>query len=138
MPYGVHKVNDKQYKLPLAFESSGTKNMFVLLHFLLPAIEQGGLAVIDELEIDLHPHALPQIIELFANPATNPKNSQLLFTSHSLEVLNHLEKEQIILVEKKQECKSELYRLDELKGVRRDDNIYAKYMAGAYGAVPNL
>ena len=138
LPYGVHKVNDKQYKLPLAFESSGTKNMFVLLHFLLPAIEQGGLAVIDELEIDLHPHALPQIIELFANPATNPKNSQLLFTSHSLEVLNHLEKEQIILVEKKQECKSELYRLDELKGVRRDDNIYAKYMAGAYGAVPNL
>ena len=138
LPYGVHKVNDKEYKLPLAFESSGTKNMFVLLHFLLPAIEQGGLAVIDELEIDLHPHAVPQIIELFANPATNPKNSQLLFTSHSLEVLNHLEKEQIILVEKKQECKSELYRLDDLKGVRRDDNIYAKYMAGAYGAVPNL
>jgi hypothetical protein len=112
--------------------------MFVLLHFLLPAIEQGGLAVIDELEIDLHPHAVPQIIELFANLATNPKNSQLLFTSHSLEVLNHLEKEQIVLVEKKQECKSELYRLDDLKGVRRDDNIYAKYMAGAYGAVPNL
>ena len=138
LPYGVHKVNDKKYKLPLAFESSGTKNMFVLLHFLLPAIEQGGLAVIDELEIDLHPHAVPQIIELFANPATNPKNSQLLFTSHSLEVLNHLEKEQIVLVEKKQECKSELYRLDDLKGVRRDDNIYAKYMAGAYGAVPNL
>lgn len=138
LPYGVHKVNEKQYNLPFAFESSGTKNMFVLLHFLMPAIEQGGIAVIDELEIDLHPHAVPQIIELFANPATNPNNSQLLFTSHSLGVLNHLEKEQIILVEKKQECKSELYRLDELKGIRRDDNIYAKYMAGAYGAVPNI
>lgn len=138
LPYGVHKVNEKQYSLPFAFESSGTKNMFVLLHFLMPAIEQGGIAIIDELEIDLHPHAVPQIIELFANPATNPNNSQLLFTSHSLEVLNHLEKEQIILVEKKQECKSELYRLDELKGVRRDDNVYAKYMAGAYGAVPNI
>jgi AAA15 family ATPase/GTPase len=138
LPYGVHKVNETQYKLPFAFESSGTKNMFVLLHFLLPVIQQGGIAVIDELEIDLHPHALPQIIELFANPAINPNNSQLLFTSHSLEILNHLEKEQIILVEKKQECKSELYRLDEIKGVRRDDNIYAKYMAGAYGAVPNI
>lgn len=138
LPYGVHKVNEKQYRLPLTLESNGTKNMFVLLHFLMPAIEQGGVAVIDELEIDLHPHTLPQIIELFANPATNPNNSQLLFTSHSLEVLNHLEKEQIILAEKKEECKSELYRLDELKGVRRDDNIYAKYMAGAYGAVPNI
>jgi AAA15 family ATPase/GTPase len=138
LPYGVHKINGKEYKLPFAFESSGTKNMFVLLHFLLPAIMQGGIAVIDELEIDLHPHALPPIIELFANPVTNPKNSQLIFTSHSLEILNHLEKEQIILIEKKQECRSELYRLDELKGIRREDNIYAKYMAGAYGAVPNI
>ncbi len=138
LPFGLHKVNEKRYELPFSFESSGTKNMFVLLHLLLPAIEKGGAAVIDEIEIDLHPHALPQIIELFTNPTINPSNSQLLFTSHSLEILNHLEKEQVILVEKQKDCKSELYRLDELKGVRRDDNIYAKYMAGAYGAVPNI
>ena len=138
LPYGIHKVNGKEHSLPFMFESSGTKNMFVLLHFLLPAIEQGGVAVIDELEIDLHPHAVPHIIELFTNPSTNPNNSQLLFTSHSLEVLNYLEKEQVMLVEKKHECKSEMYRLDDVKGVRRDDNIYAKYMAGAYGAVPNI
>jgi len=138
LPFGVHVVDKKEYQLPFAFESSGTKNMFVLLHFLLPAIELGGIAIIDELEIDLHPHTLPRIIELFGNPATNPKNTQLLFTTHSLEILSHLEKEQVILVEKGKECKSEMYRLDELKGIRRDDNIYAKYMAGAYGAVPNI
>ncbi|MDP8212256.1 MAG: ATP-binding protein [Candidatus Zapsychrus exili] len=137
-PFGVHVVNKNEYQLPFAFESSGTKNMFVLLHFLLPAIEQGGIAIMDELEIDLHPHTLPRIIELFSNPVTNPKNTQLLFTTHSLEILSHLEKEQVILVEKNKECKSEMYRLDELKGIRRDDNIYAKYMAGAYGAVPNI
>jgi len=101
-------------------------------------IQLGGIAIIDELEVDLHPHLLPLIVELFANPQTNPKNSQLLFASHSVEILNYLEKEQVILVEKNENCKSELYRLDELKGVRRDDNIYAKYMAGAYGAVPNI
>ena len=138
LPYGLHKIKEKLYDLPFAFESSGTKNMFALLHFLLPAIEQGGTAVIDELEIDLHPHALPKIIELFSTPTINPKNSQLLFTSHSLEILNHLEKEQITLVEKRKDCKSELYRLDELKGVRREDNFYAKYLAGAYGAVPDI
>jgi len=138
LPYGVHLVGGKKYRLPFIFESSGTKNMFVLLHFLLPAIESGGIAIIDELEIDLHPHTLPRIIELFENPATNPKNTQLLFTTHSLEILSYLEKEQVILVEKNKECESEIYRLDELKGIRRDDNIYAKYMAGAYGAVPNI
>ncbi len=138
LPYGVHLVDSKKYSLPFAFESSGTKNMFVLLHFLLPAIKLGGIAIIDELEIDLHPHTLPGIIELFSNPVTNPKNTQLLFSTHSLEILNHLEKEQVILVEKDKECKSKMYRLDELKGIRRDDNIYAKYMAGAYGAVPDI
>ena len=104
----------------------------------MPAIELGGIAIIDELEIDLHPHTLPRIIELFGNPTTNPKNTQLIFTTHSLEILSHLEKEQVVLVEKNKDCQSEMYRLDELKGIRRDDNIYAKYMAGAYGAVPNI
>lgn len=138
VPLGIHLVDGKKYHLPFDFESSGTKNMFVLLHFLFPAMESGGIAIIDELEIDLHPHTLPRIIELFENPATNPKNTQLLFTTHSLEILSHLGKEQVILVEKNKECESEIYRLDELKGIRRDDNIYAKYMAGAYGAVPNI
>ena len=138
LPFGLHKVNEKNYRLPMYFESNGTKNMYVLLQFLLPVIETGGIAVIDELEIDLHPHALPKIIELFTSPTINSKNSQLLFTSHSLEILNHLEKEQIILVEKQKDCRSELYRLDELKGIRREDNFYAKYMAGTYGAVPNI
>ena len=31
-----------------------------------------------------------------------------------------------------------LYQCRFMKGIRRDDNLYAKYRAGAYGAVPNL
>lgn len=138
LPYGLHQVNNKIYELLMDFESSGTKNMYVLLNLLLPVLERGGIAVIDELEIDLHPHAIPKIIDLFIDPISNPKKSQLLFTSHSLEILSHLKKEQVSLVEKQRECKSVLYRLDQIKGVRRDDNLFAKYMAGAYGAVPDL
>jgi hypothetical protein len=41
-------------------------------------------------------------------------------------------------VEKDEHCASDLWRLDEMTGVRADDNLYAKYMAGAYGAVPYL
>jgi uncharacterized protein len=138
IPMGTHVVGKKAYHLPIFQESDGTKNMFVLFDRLFPVLENGGIAAIDELEIDVHPHVLPRIIELFINPVTNPNNCQLIFTSHSLEILNYLQKEQVFLVEKDQECKSELYRLDEVKGVRRDDNLYAKYMAGAYGAIPNI
>jgi len=33
---------------------------------------------------------------------------------------------------------SEAWRLDSIKGLRADDNLYAKYMAGAYGAIPQV
>ncbi|MBN2755063.1 MAG: ATP-binding protein [Candidatus Goldbacteria bacterium] len=137
-PMGVHESGNVNYKLPFLLESNGTKNMYVLMGSIFKALEIGGIAAIDEIELDLHPHAIPKIIDLFINPETNPKNSQLLFSSHSMDILNRLEKEQVILVEKDKNCKSSLYRLDSIKGIRRDDNLYAKYMSGAYGAVPNI
>lgn len=138
IPYGIHKIDNKDYILPFQYESSGTRNLFVLLRFLLPVILNGGIAVIDELEVDLHPHMILRIIQLFSNSATNPRNSQLIFSCHSLEILQMLHKEQILLVEKNPDCQSDLYRLDTLKGVRRDDNLFAKYNSGAYGAIPNI
>jgi hypothetical protein len=62
----------------------------------------------------------------------------LIFTSHSIEVLGQLHKGQVLLVEKDANCNSQAWRLDSMHGVRADDNLYAKYMAGAYGAVPQL
>ena len=49
-----------------------------------------------------------------------------------------LYKEQVVLVEKDADLNTDAYRLDDIEGVRADDNIYAKYMAGAYGAVPEI
>ena len=81
---------------------------------------------------------LEPIIDLFASAETNPYNAQLLFTCHAIEILNLLNKSQVILVEKDTLCESAAWRLDSMEGVRSDDNLYAKYMAGAYGAVPQL
>lgn len=138
MPFGKHKNKSSEFVLPFWAESSGTQSAFVLLSRLLPALELGGLAVIDEFENDLHPHMLEPILELFANPATNPHNAQILFTCHAVEVLNLIHKSQVMLVQKNPECESMACRLDAVSGVRNDDNFYAKYMAGAYGAVPEF
>lgn len=137
-PFGRHKGATSEALLPFAAESSGTQGAFVLLSHLLQALEIGGLAVIDEFENDLHPHMLEPILDLFSNPATNPQNAQLIFTCHALEVLNLLHKSQVMLVEKDENCESSACRMDEIEGIRNDDNYYAKYMAGAYGAVPNF
>ncbi len=139
LPYGVHRsAGDGVFELPFGMESSGTQGAFILLSRLLPALASGGLAVIDEFENDLHPHMLEPILDLFANPATNPHGAQLLFTCHAIEVLNILHKSQVMLVEKDANNESSAWRLDSVEGVRHDDNFYAKYMAGAYGAVPQL
>ena len=138
-PVGIHRTSDsKSFELLFNQESSGTQGAFILLSRLLPALASGGLAVIDEFENDLHPHMLEPILDLFANPATNPHGAQLLFTCHAIEVLNILHKSQVMLVEKDVNNESSAWRLDSVEGVRSDDNFYAKYMAGAYGAVPQL
>jgi uncharacterized protein len=136
MAFGRHRNRSAEYRLPFAFESSGTQGAFVLLSRLLQALEIGGLAVIDEFENDLHPHMLEPILDLFGNPDTNPQHAQLLFTCHAMEVLNLIHKSQVMLVEKDAECESTATRMDAVEGIRNDDNFYAKYMAGAYGAVP--
>lgn len=138
LPFGMHRLGDRTAKLPLFQESSGTQSAFVLLSRLLPVLRDGGLAVIDEFEADLHPHMLMPILDLFFSPETNPKNAQIIFTCHSVEVLNLLHKSQVTLVQKDEACGSEAWRLDSVRGVRNDDNLYAKYMAGAYGAIPNV
>lgn len=138
VPFGVHRHGEREAELLLLQESSGTQSAFVLLSKLLPVLASGGLAAIDEFEADLHPHMLMPILDLFFSPETNPHHAQIIFTCHSVEVLNLLHKSQVMLVQKDETCSSETWRLDSVQGVRNDDNLYAKYMAGAYGAIPNV
>lgn len=138
LPFGIHRDGEQEKKLPLFSESSGTQAAFVLLAGLLPILADGGVVIFDELESDLHPLMLEPILNLFISHKSNPHNAQILFTSHSMEILNLLKKGQILLVEKNEGCRSEAWRLSDMEGVRADDNFYAKYMAGTYGAVPVL
>jgi len=138
VPVGLHRVGDTDHALMFKHESSGTQGAYLLLSRILPALNSGGLVLIDELEADLHPHMLNPILDLFFSPKTNSKNTQIIFTCHSVDVLTLLHKAQVVLVEKNQDCISDAWRLDTVKGVRADDNLYAKYMAGAYGAIPQV
>lgn len=135
---GVHTLKDgSRHELHMTEESSGTRTAFVQLWYLLSVLATGGIAVIDELESDMHPHMIEPLLDLFSSPNTNPHSAQIVFTSHSIEVMSLLGKSQVILVEKN-DCESEAWRLDTMEGVRSQDNLYAKYMSGAYGAVPQL
>ena len=103
-------------------------------------IEQGSHIVqncMDELDNDLHPHLLPRLLDLFKHKHSNPHDAQIIFSCHTPEILNLLYKHQVYMVQKNNQ-ESESWRLDEVTGLRADDNIYAKYMSGALDAVPNI
>lgn len=137
-PFGMHRSRDgREFELSFLDESSGTQSAFVLLQFILLILATGGIAVIDEIDNDLHPHLMPRILDWFRFEHSNPHQAQLIFTCHTPEVLNRLQKHQVYLCEKEDQC-STAWRLDEVVGLRADDNLYAKYMAGALGGVPEL
>ena len=138
LPFGLHQNADGGgFSLPFFEESNGTQSAFVMLEKVLRVLVYGGMAVIDELDNDLHPHLIPKILDWFRFEHTNPHQAQLLFTCHTPEVLNRLQKHQVYLCEKQLQY-SAAWRLDEVSGLRADDNLYAKYMAGALGAVPEV
>ena len=138
IPIGIHRKGKKKQKLLFWLESSGTQNAFVMLEKFLPALEHGGIVIIDEMEANLHPNMIVAMLELFIDPERNPNNAQIIFTCHAHEVLNEFQKEQVLLVEKDLDSNSIACRLGDIKGIRRDDNLLAKYRAGAYGAIPDI
>ena len=69
-------------------ESSGTNKLFDLSGPIFDTLYTGATLVIDELDAKMHPLISQYIIELFNNPETNPKNAQLIFTTHDTHLLS--------------------------------------------------
>ena len=120
------------------YESHGTSKIFALFPTLLNVLENGGIAVVDELDNAIHSLLLPEIIDLFVDPGRNPRNAQLIAVCQNPSLLHHLEKEEVFFAEKGGDGATAIYGLKEIKGVRRESNIYANYLAGAFGGVPKV
>lgn len=134
----THKLNDRSVNLDFDDESSGTKQLFAVLKMIDSVLDKGSIAIIDEFEAYLHPNMFSELVGRFLDPNTNPKHAQLLMSTHSYEILNSLNRQQIILAEKNTLGSSYLTRLDEVDAARADDNFHNKYLSGKYGAIPNI
>lgn len=131
-----HKVKDKEFTLSLLQESNGTQHLVSLLDRVFSMLDSGGILIWDEIEDSLHPYLARKVLQLFTSKILNPLNAQLIFTTHAPLLLDNCTKTQIYLVEKNIQLSSEVFCLSEVEGVRNTDNFAAKYLTGAYGAVP--
>lgn len=137
IPMCLHKHLDKVYKVPLFTQSSGTISAYKLLAIITGKLKFGGVSILDEFDNDFHHELTQEIVNLFKNESTNPNNAQLIFTSHSPEMLKLLRKQHVYITEK-HDCASQAWRANDVEGLRDRDNLYAKYISGALGGLPSF
>lgn len=136
----VHSAGGDLASLPLDQESAGTRTWFRLIGPVLWALRDGAVLVFDEIDASLHPRLSAELVKLFQDPGTNPNGAQLIFTTHDVSLLNHLNRDEVWLTEKNGEGMSQLVALAEFRGerVRKSVNLERAYLQGRFGAVPQV
>ena len=118
-------------------ESLGTVKLFTALPYLYDVLEKGGILVIDEIENGLHLSLAREIINLFISETSNPRNAQLICTSHQpLLVSENTRRDQVWITNKNEYGKSTLHRLSDMKLSRARTNISNRLIDGAFGCNP--
>ncbi len=118
-------------------ESEGTIKYFSLAFPIIDALDNGKRLIIDEFDSKMHPLLTCKIIALFNSLVTNPRNAQLIFTTHDTNLLsaNLFRRDQVWFTQKDSFGASSLYSLAEYK-VRNSAPFEKDYLMGKYGGVP--
>jgi uncharacterized protein len=120
-------------------ESQGTRKFIKIFPWLAHTLSSGGIAIMDEIDDQIHPLILPEILSWFYDRTErNPHDAQLWLSCHAASLLDDLTKEEVVLCEKSQDGATEFFSLMDVQKVRRSDNLYKKYLSGVYGGVPNI
>ena len=118
-------------------ESRGTQKLFALLAPILSVLKASEVLIIDELDSLLHPLMAIAIIGLFNSQQTNPKNAQLIFATHDVNLLSNqlFRRDQIWFTEKNRQEATDLYSLVEFD-IDNNASFEQDYIQGRYGAIP--
>ena len=124
----------------MLFDSTGTKKIAAIASYVIEALEQGRILVVDELDSSIHFKLTRAIVAMFNNELNT--NAQMIFTVHDINLMDckrMFRKEQIWFVHKDEESVY-VYSLADFtaqQGVRDTSDIMEKYRKGALGALPD-
>ena len=137
-PLAMFKHVGLDSEIILAQESAGTRRFIEIFPLLQFVLDNGGLAVIDELDSDIHPNLIPELFRWFYDKQRNKKGAQLIFTAHNPTILDELQKEQAFFSEKPSGKSTQIFGARDIKGLRREPSLMKKYLSGELGAVPHI
>ena len=124
----------------LLFDATGTKKIAALASYVIEALEQGKILVIDELDSSIHFKLTRAIVAMFNNELN--ESAQMIFTVHDINLMDckrMFRKEQIWFVHKDEEGVY-VYSLADFTaedGIRDTTDIIEKYKKGVLGALPD-
>jgi predicted ATPase len=136
-----HRAGEGAVTLPWSSESQGTQAWFGLLGPALMTLTSGNVLLVDEIDASLHPRLLARFVQLFRDRETNPRGSQLIFTSHDASLLGSyygeapIYRDELWFTEKNEAGATTLYPLTDFHP-RKGESLERGYMQGRYGAVP--
>jgi AAA15 family ATPase/GTPase len=123
------------------FDSVGSQKVEALAGYIIDALKNGKILIIDELDSSLHFKLTRAIVAMFNNDSNN--KAQLIFTAHDINLMDCkklFRKEQIWFTHKDDEDIF-LYSLSDFTarnvGVRDTSDIIDKYKNGIFGALPD-
>ncbi len=124
----------------MLFDSTGTKKIAAIASYVIEALEQGRILIVDELDSSIHFKLTRAIVSMFNNELNT--NAQMIFTVHDINLIDCkriFRKEQIWFVHKDEEGVY-VYSLADFtakQGVRDTTDVMEKYRKGALGALPD-
>lgn len=116
-------------------ESIGTRSFLSAAGAALMAMEDGKTLFFDEIDSSLHPTLSEELIKLFASKQWNPHGAQLIFSAHTMPLMDLLRRDQIWKTEKGADGQSSLEPLSDYS-IRKGELKSRGYEAGRYGGVP--
>ncbi|MCG9042135.1 AAA family ATPase [Laribacter hongkongensis] len=137
VPLFLHQTAHGSARLELHEESEGTQRLYGLIAPVLDVLKHGRTLVVDELDGSLHTLLVRYLIQMFHNPALNPRGAQLIFSTHDTSLLDHslFRRDQIWFTEKDEGQSSQLYPLTDFSP-RKHEAWERGYLTGRYGAIP--
>lgn len=134
--YLVHENNGKSFRILLQNESEGTQQYFNMILLLLSGNLVKDIVILnDEFDRSLH----RKLAQSFVNLLNSDKNNlQFISTTHDSSLMDILQKHQIYFVDKNADGESEIYKLSEFDGIRKETKISPKYEAGLFGAIQEV
>lgn len=130
----------REEEFDLSEESLGTRKFLGIATFIIDALQNGMVIVVDELDKSLHPLLSRMLIRIFQNPEMNTKNAQLIFSTHDVSLMDKeiLRRDQIYLIDKELDGETVVGRLSNISGISKVVAWQKWYMAGMLRGVPGI